>query len=628
MAATPDNKKRRDLRQRLRETAGVLHNARRTIGLVASVDRPLLALLCLCQISEALCTVGLAWVGKYIIDAIVVATAAAKAAPLVLDLATLRSGPVSRALGFVGLELGLLVLRSITTQLASYAQVSLRSRLSLLVNMLILDKAAAVSYPYFEDPEFNNRLLQARREASMRPLSLVNQLLSLLRHSITLAGFSALLLSLGPVAVLILLVTAIPPFLSETYHGRAAFQMQRARSLRNRKLFYLEAVLTGEQTVKEVKLFSLARWLGGLYRQIHEAFHLEEVTLARRQARWGFLVGLLATLARYAMYAQIVLWTIAGRLTLGSMTLYLLVFQQGQTTLQAALSAVARVYEDNLFMTNLFEYLAVPGDEPEEDFPKEETASGAPTVTFKNVTFRYPGAQRDALTEINLTLAPGETVALVGKNGAGKTTLVKLLTGLYRPQSGQVLIDGVDVASLSAAALRRRVGVIFQDFARFSLSAADNVGVGWLPAREDRTAIDRAVHDAGAEDVMKRLPQGLDTALGRAFGGDDLSVGQWQRVALARAFMRRSQILILDEPTAAMDAEAEHEIFQRFRDLKRGRTALLITHRFATVRMADRIVVFEGGRIVEEGSHQELMAAGGRYATLFRLQAEGYDLDE
>ncbi|MEI8259836.1 MAG: ABC transporter ATP-binding protein [Deltaproteobacteria bacterium] len=457
----------------------------------------------------------------------------------------------------------------------------------------------------------------------------MNQSLALVKHGLTLAGYTALLWALGPWALAALVITALPPFWAEARYGRALFDLQRVRTQRNRMGFYLESVLTSEQTIKEVKLFALAAWLIARYRDVHESFHREESGLAARRVRAALWLGLLSTAAFYGTYVVIVARTVAGSITLGAMTLYLVVFRQGQTSLQSALRAVARMYEDNLFMTNLFEFLAMPDDEPDEPLPAGEREAGrAPEVVFEHVSFRYAGSDRDVLTDVSLTLHAGETVAVVGRNGAGKTTLVKLLVGLHRPTAGRILIDGVDTASMSTARLRRRIGVIFQDFVRFQFSAGDNVGVGWLPSLGERAAVEQAINDAGADAVISRLPRGLDTPLGRAFGGDDLSVGQWQRVALARAFMRRSGILVLDEPTAAMDAETEHEIFERFRDLKAGRTALLITHRFATVRMADRIVVFEGGHIVEEGPHAELIAApDGTYARLFRLQAEGYALD-
>ncbi len=599
-------------RSRLRDTARLLGHVRRTLAMVALVGRWLLGVLVIAQVLDALAIIAIAWVGKRIVDAIAL------------------GHPLREALTWVAVELALVAAKALIAQLGSYAQLVLRGGLGLHVNLLILDKAARVSYAKFEDPIFMNAMTQARREASSRPLDLVNQMLSLCRHAITLAGFAALLWSLGPWAVLTLVATALPPFWAEARHARESFTLQRARTMRNRKSFYLEAVLTTEQTVKEVKLFQLAHWLRELYREILEGFQKEEVTLARRRAFSAYFFGLLATLALYGTYGWIVSRAVSGVITLGSMTLYVMVLRQGQTTLQAALSSVARAYEDDLFMTNLEEFLAVPEEEPDaaedlvDDAEGSEENAAPPSLALENVTFKYPGSEREALSNINLTIGAGETVALVGRNGAGKTTIIKLLVGLHRPTSGRILVDGADVATMSMSALRKRVGVIFQDFARLQLPMRDNVGVGWLPQREDDRAIDAAIDDAGAREVVDRLPQGLATPLGRAFGGDDLSGGQWQRVALARAFMRKSRILVLDEPTAAMDAEAEHEIFQRFRDLKRDRTAILITHRFSTVRMADRIVVFEGGRIVEEGSHDVLLELNGQYAKMFRLQAAGY----
>ncbi len=601
-----------DLRAQLRDSAGITANVRRTFGLVLATDRRLLGALVACHLTDAGVNISIAWVGKRIIDAVVFASAH-------------PGDPVARtrAWTWVVVELALVLLRALVMQTRRYADTRMRAKLGLHINGVILEKAASVSYGHFEDPEFMNRLTQARREASQRPLDLTVQFLVLFRQVVTLAGYGALLWSLGPWSVALLLAASTPSFLSEAWFGRQWYRMQRDRTTRNRQLFYLEAVLTGEATVKEVKLLSMARWLIDRYRAIHLGYQREESSLAKRDARATFLWGALSSLAFYAAYAFIVGRTASGAISLGAMTLYLVVFRQGQASLHEALGAVARIHEDNLYMSNLFEYLAAPDDDPEAAITATP-GERSPEVVFERVSFRYPGAARDVLTDVSFTLRAGETVALVGRNGAGKTTLVKLLVGLYRPTAGRILMDGVDTAAISASELRQKVGVIFQDFARFQFSAADNVGLGWLPAREDRAAIERAVDDANAREVVERLPRGLDTPLGRAFGGDDLSVGQWQRVALARAFMRRSRLLVLDEPTASMDAEAEHEVFQRLRDLKSGRTAMLITHRFSTVRMADRIVVLETGRLVEEGTHAELLAAGGRYATMFELQAQGY----
>jgi ATP-binding cassette subfamily B protein len=592
-------------RERWRAAPEVGVNAWRALGLVARADRSLLVQLLAGQLLDAVLTVSITAVGPKIIDAIV--------------------GRAPRAaLTWVVLELLLVLAKTAATQWNIFTGVMLRSRLGLHVNLLILRKAANVSYPHFEDPAFINQLTQARREATARPVDLVNQLMVVLRSAVTLVGYAALLSQLGPWALVVLVLTGVPPFIAETRHGRELFALQRARTQRNRQGAYLETTLTTESTVKEVKLLGLSQWIIDRYRVVHEGFHLEEVALHRRRARWSVALSLLSSVAFYLAYVSIVRDALAGAITLGAMTLYLMVFRQGQSSMQSALSGLARIYEDNLFMANLFEFLGMPDDEPDAAPVDGADTERPPEVRFEHVSFRYPGAERDALTDVSLTLHPGETVALVGRNGAGKTTLVKLLTGLHRPTSGRILLDGVDLATMPAHAFRARLAVVLQDFARFQFSVAENIGVGWLPAREDRGSIERSVRDAGADELVARLPKGLDTPLGRAFGGDDLSVGQWQRVALARAFMRRSGLLVLDEPTAALDAEAEHEVFERLQALKATRTAVLITHRFSTVRMADRIVVVDGGRITEEGPHAALIARGGTYATLFNLQAEGY----
>jgi len=597
--------------------ADTLRNLSRTVSMVASIAPTRLALYVGAQALGAIADVALAWVAKRIVDAVLHAAS--------------RHGEeaaVRAALLWVVAELAVVAAQKLLAQVEAHQGALLRSELGLRVNVLLLEKARDVSFPHFEDPEFNNKMTQARREASVRPWAAFTGAVSLARDLVTFAGYAVLLASLGPWAIAALVLSAVPSFAGEAYFGRQGFERQAARTQRNRQLFYLEAVLTQEATVKEVKLFSLGRWLTEKYRQIHLGFHAEEATLSARRARWMFALSTLSSLALYGVYAVIASRAAHGAISLGAMTLYLAVFTRGQALAARALGSVARMYEHDLYLSTLFGFLAIPSDEPDRPLPDAPDAQSPPSVRFEGVSYRYPGAARDALHDVTLTLDAGKTLALVGRNGAGKTTLVKLLVGLYRPTAGRILLDGVDTATLDVAEVRRRVGVIFQDFVRFQLTARDNVGVGWLPRLDDREAVERAVTDAGARDVIERLPKGLDTPLGRAFGGDDLSVGQWQRVALARAFMRPSALLVLDEPTAALDAEAEHEVFQRFKELKAGRTALLITHRFASVRMADRIVVFEDGGVAEEGTHAELLARGGTYARMFALQAEGYRADD
>lgn len=595
----------------LRETPAVFSNALRTLRLVWDRDPVLLVVAVISRVGEAVIAVAVAWVGRQLVDGVVEASRA-------------RAGLAAVAL-WVALEFVLVAARVALKQGAELNHQVLRARLGLEVNLKILEKAANVSYPRFEDPEFINQMAQARREASGRPLAMVQEFLAIAQEAITLAGFAALLWGIGPWALAAVVIAAIPPFVAEAWFGRALHDLSKRRTQRNRQAFYIEAVLTSEASAKEVKLFSLSRWLIDRFRGVHEEFHREEHALLRRRARATALLGLASSVAYYGAAALVVGRTARGELSLGSMTLALAVLHQGQRSLATGLGAFARIYEHNLYMANLFSFLSTEEDEVDEPIPDDFVPDAAPPeVRFEGVSYRYPGAAQDAISGVTLTLRPGETVALVGRNGAGKTTLVKLLVGIYRPTAGRVLIDGVDAATLSAAAIRRRVAVLFQDFARFQFSAGDNVGLGWLPSREDESALDRAVREAGAEDVVARLPDGLKTPLGRAFGGDDLSGGQWQRIALARAFMRPASIVVLDEPTASLDAEAEHEVFTRMAALKRRRTALLITHRFATVRTTDRVVVLDRGSVVEEGTHAELLARGGLYASMFELQAEGY----
>jgi len=630
--------------ERLRELGRVLGNARRAFGLLAETNARLASSLAALAIVDGVLPVAIAWVGKRIIDAVILAASEPSGAT---QLA---------ALEWVGVELVLMVARAGVVQANALCQTLLRSQLGLVVNGRILEKAVNVSYRHFEDPHFNNQLAQARREASSRPLDVVRQVLVLARSLIVLAGYAALLAGFSWIAVLALLVTAVPPFLAEARFGREAFVLSRSRTFQNRQAHYLEMLLSQEASAKEVKLFSLGALLLGRYREIYDRFHHEDAALARRRATAALALGMLGTLTLYACYAWVVVRTIAGALSVGGMTMSVIAFREGQAALQTALLSVARLYEDNLFMTNLFEYLAVPEDEPHQPIPagagarvgdvagaaRASNGNGArpdeapaaddalpacgppPRIELRDVSFRYPGAQRDSLSHVSLEIEPGETLSLVGRNGAGKTTLVKLLTGLYRPTGGVILMDGVDIASLGTAELRSRVGVIFQDFVRFHFTVADNIGVGWLPEMGNQSEIVRAATAAGVDGVIASLPAGYEQSLGRWFGGEELSVGQWQRLALSRAFMRRSSVLVLDEPTAALDAEAEAEIFGRFRALAEGRTVILITHRFSTARGADRIAVFEAGALVELGTHAELLSTDGRYARMFRLQAAGF----
>ncbi len=549
---------------------------------------------------------AVAWVGKAIVDAAVAHHREA----------TLR---------WVAVELGLVVAQAAVIRALGLVRGLLGARLGLDINVRILEKALTLELRHFEDPDFYDRLTRARREASVRPISVVTESFQLVQNILTLLGYAGLLLSFSPWAVLGLLLAALPATFAEMRFSQQAFRLRNWRSPDSRRLLYLEYVLANDDHAKEVKLFGLGPMLLQRYRSLGELFYREDRQLSLRRAVWSYALSLVGTLTFYGCYAVVAVAAATGRLTLGLMTLYVVAFRQGQQAFQSILTALGGMYEDNLYMSNLFEYLAIPTGRPA---PALVAASVGMEegIRFEDVGFRYPDAEGWALRHVSLFIPRGQSLALVGQNGAGKTTFIKLLTRLYAPTEGRILLDGVDLAAWDETVLRRRLGVIFQDFNQYQFRFRENVGVGSVEHLEDTERVQRAVQEGGATELLSSLSEGLETPLGRWFkDGTELSGGQWQKVALARAFMREeADILVLDEPTAALDAEAEHAIFQRFRELARGRTTLLISHRFSTVRMADRIVVIEHGQLVEQGTHAELMALGGRYAHLFTLQAKGY----
>ncbi len=557
----------------------------------------------------ALLPLGVAYAGKRIIDSVV-----------------MRSGPL--ALRWVLLELALVAAQALIQRGAQLSESLLGARLSIDIHLMILDKALHLSLRHFEDPEFYDRLTRARREASSRPVSVVGKSFRLIQNFLTLLGYAALLLRFSPWAVLGLLLAAIPATLVEMRFSSAAFRMRNWRSPDARRLNYLEYVLANDNHAKEVKLFGIGPLLLSRFKDLSESFYQEDAGLTMRRITWGYLLSLLGTGAFYACYGLMALSAAAGRITLGNMSLYIVAFRQGQQAFQSILAAISGMYEDNLYLSNLFAYLEIPTDDETNLLPVREAALAETEegIRLENVGFHYPGQNKWVVRGVDLFIPRGQSLALVGQNGAGKTTLIKLITRLYEPSEGRILLDGRELSQWPEAELHRRFSVVLQDFNQYQLSARENVGLGAVEALADQPHIERAIEKAGAQEVVSGLSEGLETQLGSWFNkGVELSGGQWQKIALARAFMRESaDMLILDEPTAALDAEAEHAVFERFRVLTKGRTALLISHRFPTVRMADRILVLEAGKIVEDGTHAELLERGERYAKLFSLQAQGY----
>jgi len=594
---------------------GVFAYSRRALELVWTTSRPLTVAFALLTLVAGTLPAAVAYVGALIVDAVVAAIQADE---------TARAALSRNALVFVAAEALLIATIAGAQRGISLCQSLLRAQLGQRVNVMILEKALTLELAHFENSDFYDKLTRARREASSRPLSLVMRTFGLGQNAVSLMSFGTLLFSFSPWAVLLLFLAGLPAFLAEAKFSGQAFRLFLWRSPETRMQLYLETVLAREDHVKEVKLFGLGPLFLERYRDIFRRLYKEDRDLTIRRDTWGFLLGLIAIATLYGAYAWIALSAIASRITLGQMTMYLMLFRQGQSAVSAILSAVGGMYEDNLYLSTLYEYLDTPvGDRMGAAIRGPRPDDG---IHFENVSFSYPEAEQPTLVDVNLHIKPGESLALVGENGSGKTTLIKLLTRLYSPTAGRITLDGLDLREWAEAALRDRIGVIFQDFARYQLILGENIGAGDVRHFEDEERWREAGEKGLAAPIVDTLPQGYRTPLGKWFNdGRELSGGQWQKIALSRAFMRsRADILVLDEPTAAMDAGAEATIFEHFRTLTKGRIAILISHRFSTVRMADQIVVLQDGRIIERGSHDDLMRMNGHYAQLFSLQAKAY----
>ena len=591
---------------------GVFRQLKHGVALVWTTSRGLSFALGLLSLVAGVLPAAAAWVGKLIVDAVVRAAE------------TGATEDQRTALTWVLVELGLVAVLAGAQKGLSTCQQLLRALLGQRVNEMILEKALTLDLAAFEDSDLYDRMTRARREASQRPLSLVMRSFQLAQHSFSLIAYSGLLLQLSVWALAVLVVAAIPSFFVETRFSADAFRLFTWRAPETRKQNYLEVLLAREDFAKEVKLFDLGPVFLDRYRDIFRELYAEDRALTLRRGGWGFVLGLLSTVAFYGAYAWIVLETVAKRITLGDMTMYLLVFKQGQSALAAILTSIGGMYEDSLYLSNLYEYLDY--ETPDQGGSATEGPTPGDGIRFEGVSFTYPGVDAPALLDVSLHLRPGRKLALVGENGAGKTTLIKLLTRLYRPTAGRILLDGLELDAWDVDVLRKRIGVIFQDFVRYQLAAGENVGVGDVRAFSDPERWQTAAEKGMAHEFIERLPGGYQTQLGRWFDdGQELSLGQWQKVALSRAFMRDdADLLVLDEPTASMDAEAEATVFERFGRLARDKMVILISHRFSTVRMADEIVVLERGEVTERGTHETLMREDGQYAHLFTLQAAGY----
>jgi ATP-binding cassette subfamily B protein len=487
-----------------------------------------------------------------------------------------------------------------------------------------MSKAASLDVTAYEDPVFYDRLERARVQATDR-LAMIQQMGRLIQQTVTAVAFSAVLIRYSPLLLLLLIAGIIPAFLGESHFAFLTYAKNFHQTPWRRQMDYLRQVGGSKEAAKELKLFNLSNYLTDRFTGLSQKICEENIALNRRRLFWGGLLAILGQLGYYGAYAYSIFRTIQGRYSVGDLTLITTAIMQSMANIQQAFSTASGVADQALFLTDLIAFFEMK--------PRVESkAGGIPAphpVTrgfeFRNVSFVYPGTNRRILSDFNFTLCPGERVALIGENGQGKTTLVKLITRLYDPTEGQILLDGIDLREYDLAALHSEIGVIFQDFMRYEMTARENIVVGRIEVEHSQEEIEYAADKSMAAGVVATLPGGYDQMLGRRFdGGVDLSGGEWQKLALARAYLRDAQLLILDEPTASLDARSEFEVFQRFAELTFGKMALVISHRFSTVRMADRIVVLEAGRIVEEGSHAELIALGGRYASMFEMQAASY----
>ena len=605
-----------------RERLGALKNLPPFIQLVWETSPSLTIAQGLLRLVRALLPVVVLYIGKLIIDE-VVALAQSPHPGNTLD-AWIASGLLTRIGWLLAIEFGLAVASDVLARVVGLVDTLLSERVGNETSLRLMRHAATLDLEDFEDSELQDSLERARRQASGR-MTLMAQIFSQLQDMVTIASFAIGLVVYAPWLMVLLAVALIPAFIGEAHFNAQSYWLNYNRSPERRELDYVRQTAASVETAKEVKIFNLNPFLIERYRILAESFFNANKRLAIRRAGWGGLLSTIGTVAYYIAYAYIVWRTIRGEFTIGDLSFLAGSFRRLHQMMEGLLVGFTQVASQALYLDDLFSFFEIKAEIASPANPRAFPKPIAQGFVFEDVGFRYPGAERWAVRNLSFTLQAGEVLALVGENGAGKTTLVKLLSRLYDPDEGRITLDGHDLREYDLYELRANIGVIFQDFVRFHLTAGENIAVGRIEARDDRDRIAFAARQSGADQVIAKLPGGYDQVIGKRFkNGIDLSGGEWQKIAIARAYMREAQVLILDEPTAALDARAEFEVFQRFKELSHGKTAVLISHRFSSVRMADRIVVLGDGRVEAVGTHEELLQRGGRYAELFELQAAGY----
>ncbi|MCZ2074917.1 MAG: ABC transporter ATP-binding protein/permease [Bryobacterales bacterium] len=562
------------------------------------------------RLIAALIPVSMLSISRLIIDSVVASTREEPLLPLFWWL--------------VAAEFGLAALGGILGRSIGYFDSLLADQFTRHVSVRVMEHASRLDLASYEDPVFYDKLERARVQATDR-IAMIQAFGVMLQQAVVVVTLAGSILAFSPWLLLILIACVVPAFLGESHFAFLGYSLNFSQTPVRRQMDYLRVLGASKESAKELKLFGLSSFFTGRYAELSDVIYRQNVALAKRRLWAGSLLSLLASAGYYGAYAYVIYRTVTGDLSVGTMTFLAGAIAGASTNIQSIFATFSSIADQALFLTDLLQFFAVR--------PKVSSKPGALPAPrpirdgfeFRNVSFAYPGNSRLVLDSLNFRIEPGQRIALIGENGQGKTTIVKLLTRLYDPVSGQILLDGIDLREYDIEGLSREIGVIFQDFMRYEVSAAENIAMGRVEERNHLEKLESAARKSLADAVIRRLPRGYEQILGRRFeGGVDLSGGEWQKVALARAYLRDAQLLVLDEPTASLDARSEHEVFQRFAELTHGKMALLISHRFSTVRMADRIVVLENGRITEEGSHSRLMALGGRYSEMFELQAANY----
>jgi ATP-binding cassette, subfamily B, bacterial len=594
-----------------RERISALRNVPAVLRIVWDSGRAVVVLGIIFRLITSVLPLGLLWITKLIID-------------ILVHSHTTHQAVGSRLWWLVGAEFSLAVFGSVLSRGVDFLDALLADKYTRHVSVLVMKHAAQLDLAAYEDPVFYDRLERARVQATDR-LGMIQSIGRLVQQVITTISLSIAIMLFSPWLLLMLVACVVPAFLGESHFAFLGYAKNFRQTPIRRQLDYLRVLGGSKEAAKELKLFGLAPFLTERFTRLSNQIYDEDVGLARSRLVAGSFLSMISTAGYYLAYVFVIWRTVAGVLSIGAFTFLAGAIQQASSNIQQIFSTVSSIADQALFLTDLIAFF-----EMRPAISSKPNALPAPRpitrgFEFRNVSFRYPGSSRLVLDGLNFHLHPGERVALIGENGEGKTTIVKLLTRLYDPVEGQVLLDGVDLREYDLDDLYREIGVIFQDFMRYEMTARENIAVGRIGQLDDLPLLHLSAQKSMADEVIGRLPQGYQQMLGRRFdGGVDLSGGEWQKVALARAYLRDAQILILDEPTAALDARSEYEVFQRFAELTTGKMALFISHRFSTVRMADRIVVLEKGRIVEDGDHEQLTHLGGRYAEMFELQAASY----